>query len=151
MMETKIPPPVYAVLFAVAMWLLSKALPGASWLDFPWRWVGPAIMVSAFLLDLDSLFIFRRNHTTVNPLHPEQTRVLVTSGLYRFSRNPMYLGLLIVLAGWSVYLGNLAALALLPVFALVISCWQIRPEERVLEQKFGDEYLAYKRSVRRWL
>ncbi len=151
MMETRIPPPLYALLFAVAMWLLSKASPGTVWLDFPWRWAGPAIMLSAFLLDLDSLFIFRQNHTTVNPLHPEQASTLVTEGLYRFTRNPMYLGLLIMLAGWSVYLGNLAALALLPLFVLVISRWQIVPEERVLEQKFGDEYLAYKRSVRRWL
>ena len=150
-METKIPPPVYALLSAVLMWTLSKIWPGAFWLDYPWRWAGPVIMVSAFLLDLDSLFIFRRNHTTINPLHPEQTSTLVTEGLYRFTRNPMYLGLLIVLTGWSIYLGNITALFVLPLFALVITYWQIVPEERVLEQKFGDHYLAYKRSVRRWL
>lgn len=150
-METKIPPPVYALICAVLMWWLSKVMPGIFWLDFPWRWAGPVMMVSAFLLDLDSLFIFRKNHTTINPVHPDQASKLVTEGLYRYTRNPMYLGLLIVLTGWAVYLGNVTALLVLPLFALIITRWQILPEERALEQKFGDEYRTYKCAVRRWL
>ena len=72
-------------------------------------------------------------------------------GLYRFTRNPMYLGMLTWLAGWGIYLGSLSPLIMLPVFIWVLTVQQIIPEETVLAEKFGDDYLAYKQKVRRWL
>ena len=76
---------------------------------------------------------------------------MVTSGIYRFSRNPMYLGFFLALAGWATYLSHLLAFALLPLFVLYINRFQILPEERALSDKFPQEYTAYKGSVRRWL
>jgi protein-S-isoprenylcysteine O-methyltransferase Ste14 len=87
----------------------------------------------------------------VNPLTPQATSTLVTSGVYRFSRNPMYVGLLFVLAGWGSYLANSLALLVLPLFVASMTRWQILPEERIMATKFGAEFEAYKRSVRRWL
>jgi protein-S-isoprenylcysteine O-methyltransferase Ste14 len=94
---------------------------------------------------------FRRAQTTVNPLTPQATSSLVTTGIYRYSRNPMYVGLLFVLAGWGCYLANGLALLVLPLFVASMTRWQIIPEERFMAAKFGAEFEAYKRSVRRWL
>lgn len=94
---------------------------------------------------------FKRAKTTVNPLHPERASAVVTSGIYRFTRNPMYVGIALVLLGWFVFLGSLSALVGLPLFVWYITRFQIRPEERALEAKFGAEYISYLESVRRWL
>ena len=75
----------------------------------------------------------------------------LTTGLYRVTRNPMYLGMLLVLFGWAVFLSNLAALLIAPLFALYITRFQIIPEERVLAEKFGAAFMAYQSQVRRWL
>lgn len=106
--------------------------------------VGVAIILAGFLA-------FLRAKTTVNPLTPEATTAMVTSGIYRFSRNPMYLGFLVVLTGWAMYLSNLLAFAFLPLFVLYINRFQIVPEERALCAKFSHVFTAYKCSVRRWL
>jgi protein-S-isoprenylcysteine O-methyltransferase Ste14 len=94
---------------------------------------------------------FKRAKTTVNPLHPERASVVVTTGIYRFTRNPMYVGISLVLLGWFVAFGGLSALVGLPLFIWYITRFQILPEERVLEAKFGAEYTQYVLSVRRWL
>src|SRR5690606_38533451 len=83
---------------------------------------------------------FRRSHTTVNPLEPAATSSLVIRGVYRFSRNPMYLGFLLLLAGWAVCIANGVALLLLPAFVIYMTRYQIRPEERVLLSLFGHEF-----------
>ena len=84
-------------------------------------------------------------------MQPAKTTSLVAGGVYRFTRNPMYLGLLLVLAGWAVFLSNALAFALLPAFIAYIGRFQIAPEERALAAKFGTEYEAYRTEVRRWL
>lgn len=89
--------------------------------------------------------------TTVNPHHRERVTSFVTSGIYRLSRNPMYLGLLFVLCSWAVYLANWDAVLLLPFLVMYMTRFQIKPEERVLTRKFGDEYMEYTRPVRRWV
>jgi protein-S-isoprenylcysteine O-methyltransferase Ste14 len=76
---------------------------------------------------------------------------MVRSGIYRHTRNPMYLGMLLVLAAWAVWLASPAAFAVLPVFLLYLNRYQIEPEERILAGLFGGEFDAYRRSVRRWL
>ncbi|MDF1628399.1 MAG: isoprenylcysteine carboxylmethyltransferase family protein [Alcanivoracaceae bacterium] len=102
-------------------------------------------------VSLAGVVSFRRARTTVNPLKPEKTSSLVCSGIYRITRNPMYLGFLLVLIGWAVMLGSAFA-ALGPVlFVSYISRFQIVPEERVLASLFGDEFSAYRAKVRRWL
>jgi protein-S-isoprenylcysteine O-methyltransferase Ste14 len=94
---------------------------------------------------------FRRARTTVNPLTPAAASAMVRSGIYRHTRNPMYLGMLLMLAGWAVWLASVAALAVLPAFVLYLNRLQIEPEERALASLFGRDFEDYRRSVRRWL
>jgi len=150
-LELKIPPPVYALSIAGLMWLLNQYLPMSHFIDSPWNNVGLAIILVTGTVDLWSLFLFFKKRTTFNPMKPEATTGLVVKGLYKISRNPMYLGLLIMLFGFAVWLGSVTPFLMLPLFYIVITVMQIKPEEQVLLEKFGDEYQNYKDSVRRWL
>jgi len=94
---------------------------------------------------------FRRHKTTIDPRQPQHSSSLVDTGIYRFTRNPMYLGFLVILAGWAVYLGNLLSFMVLPMYVLYLGKYQIEPEERLLAAKFGDRFEAYRRKVRRWI
>jgi protein-S-isoprenylcysteine O-methyltransferase Ste14 len=107
-------------------------------------------MALTFLADLTSLWAFLKVHTTINPLRPTQTQHLVTSGLYRYTRNPMYLGLGLMLFGWALYLGALSPFLLLPAFIWVITQMQILSEEAILQAKFGQVYKDYQQHVPRW-
>jgi protein-S-isoprenylcysteine O-methyltransferase Ste14 len=151
MLKLKIPPPVYMLIFAISMWLMNQYIPLIEWVRPPWNQAGFIIMGLAFFTDLSSLFLFFKKHTSLNPIHPERASILVTGGMYRFSRNPMYLGLLILLSGWAVYLGSISPIFLLPLFIWVITHEQIQAEEQILEEKFGPAYLTYKQRVRRWI
>ena len=151
MLQLKIPPPVYAIIIRILMWLLNRYFPVLQMIDSPWNRTGIVIMIIAGSSDLWSLFLFFKKHTTPNPMKPQNTTGIVTTGLYRFSRNPMYAGLLTILTGYAVWLGSLIPFLLLPVFYWLITEMQIKAEEKILEQKFGDEYLNYKNRVRRWL
>ncbi len=151
MLRTKIPPPVYALVTAGVMWWLDKTLPLVIWLDNSLNITGLVIIAIAALLDLWSLGLFVRSKTTVNPMKPANANELVLGGLYKITRNPMYLGMLMALGGWWIYLGSLSPLFMLPVFVWLLTVQQIIPEETVLEEKFGTEYLNYKQRVRRWI
>lgn len=150
-LETRIPPPLLMLLCAGLMYGVDRQWP-QQWLPQP-----PAGMLGLLLaacgaaLDLAGLLQFRRARTTVNPLKPATSKALVTSGVYRISRNPMYAGMLLLLGGWGLYLGNLLALAGLPLFVTTLTRLQILPEERILQRLFGDEYRNYCQRVRRWL
>lgn len=147
----KIPPPVIGLLVALAMWLLSSTLPVYRF-ALPWQHIFAALILLVGLsIDFSALWSFRKAKTTINPLKPETTSNVVTTGIYRYSRNPMYLGMLFILTAFAVYLGALTPFLLLPVFVLIISINQIIPEERILRNKFGQPYDDYLASVRRWL
>lgn len=94
---------------------------------------------------------FRYAGTTVNPLRPQDASSLVTSGVYRMTRNPMYTGLLLMLLAWAVFLSALWSFLVLPVFVLYVTRFQIQPEERMLAVIFGETYREYTNRVRRWL
>jgi protein-S-isoprenylcysteine O-methyltransferase Ste14 len=150
-LELKVPPPALTLLFALFMWLLagherSLALP------LPWH-VGIAFLCWTVggAVSLAGVLAFHRGKTTVNPFTPQAATTMVDSGVYRFSRNPMYLGLLLALIGWAAYLSHLLAFALLPLFVLYINRFQIEPEERALASKFGGQFRSYAASVRRWI
>lgn len=151
MLKTIIPPPVYSLSIAGIMYWLDGHQPLYSWPDGLLNDLGLLMIVLALLADLWSLGLFFRAKTTPNPMKPVATKKLVVQGMYRISRNPMYLGMLIALSGWWLYLGSLSPLLMLPVFVRVITVQQILPEEKVLEEKFGAEYRAYKQQVRRWI
>jgi protein-S-isoprenylcysteine O-methyltransferase Ste14 len=149
-LELKVPPVALTFLFAALMWLSSVYSPLA--VALPWRDAMAIIFCGVGLfIALAGILPFRQANTTVNPLTPEATTVMVTSGIYRFSRNPMYLGFFLALVGWATYLSYLLAFALLPLFVLYLNRFQILPEERILAAKFPHAFAAYRNSVHRWL
>jgi len=150
-LELKIVPPVIVLIFALAMWAISLITPQAEVLDSHGIII-PALFVAAgFVLMLISAFAFHRAKTTINPMRPQNSSALVTSGIYNFSRNPIYFADLLMLVGWGIYLSNFFALALIIIFILYVTRFQIMPEEKALADRFGDQYLAYKARVRRWI
>lgn len=150
-LDHKIPPPVIALLCAVFAWFLAWATPGFSYLA-PARIPIVALLVLAGLaLDISGLLAFRKAKTTFNPLAPERSKSIVQTGLYRFTRNPMYLGMVLELLGLCVYFANPFTVVAVIVFVAYITRFQIIPEERLLLAKFGDTYAQYTQSVRRWL
>jgi protein-S-isoprenylcysteine O-methyltransferase Ste14 len=150
-LEHKVPPPVVALVCAGAMWYFAAhtpliTLPGITRLVV-------AVLISAmgFSVMLAGVLSFRRAQTTINPLKPETATALVTGGVYRYTRNPMYLGMVMVLLGWAVFLSAPATLLGVVVFWLYIERFQIRPEERALVSLFGSTFTDYTARVRRWL
>ena len=134
---------------ALLMWLI--AFPA---LDFalPGREVVAAFFfVVALIIGVSAVLGFHRMKTTVNPLKPDAASSLVVRGVYRWTRNPMYLAMLLMLVGWACIVANWAALAMLPLFVAYLNRFQIVPEERALHARFGAEFENYRRKVRRWL
>ena len=150
-LETKVPPPIVAVSVGVGMWLISTAVPHAGPAVVPRLIAALAIALIGGAAAASGAAAFRKAQTTVSPLHPERTSAVVSNGIFRVTRNPMYLGLLLVLLGVAVFLWSLPALVGPLAFVAYMGRFQIVPEERALEQKFGTEYVEYKRRVRRWL
>lgn len=151
MLELRIPPVVLFVLAALAMGALAVFLPALRY-AFPGQLMAASVLLlCAGLVGLAGVRAFARHDTTVNPLRPERATRLVAGGIYRRSRNPMYLALLLALLAWGTWLGSIAALGVVPLFVLAMTRWQIVPEERALQALFGSEFTAYKRRVRRWL
>jgi protein-S-isoprenylcysteine O-methyltransferase Ste14 len=150
-LELKIPPFPLGLAVAVGMWLIARQWPAAAF-DFPAREVLALALGSAGLaFAIAGVASFRRAKTTPNPMRPENAAVLVATGPYRISRNPMYAGLLIALGGWALHLGNALGFVLLPLLVVYLNRFQIGPEEKALEGKFGESFSAYKRRVRRWI
>ncbi|HEV3010582.1 MAG TPA: isoprenylcysteine carboxylmethyltransferase family protein, partial [Burkholderiales bacterium] len=139
-LEHRIPPPIVAVCTAVLMLAAAWALPILT-VDIPLAAPVAILVASAGAgISLAGVVQFLRARTTVNPLQPSAASALVSGGVYRWTRNPMYLGMAAVLLGWAIYLSNLAALAMLPLFIFYMNRFQIGPEERALEAGFGDEF-----------
>ncbi len=150
-LELKIPPVLITSLFALLMWLVSRLTPAIP--------ISPELKITFLLLftglgayvGLAAVASFRKANTTVNPLTPESISSLVVSGIFRRTRNPMYLALLLALTGWGLYLANIFSLLVTVGFILYMNRFQIQPEERALEEIFGSEFNAYKKQVRRWI
>lgn len=150
-LETKIPPPIIMAVFALTIWLL--------------RGIGPAIPLYgaikgacvaiffglAIVIDVLAILEFRKFKTTINPLSPDKANSIVKTGIFAHTRNPMYLGMLILLISWAIFNGAIIGLAIIPFFWLYITKFQIIPEERALIAKFGQEYLDYLKCVKPWL
>ena len=150
-LELKIPPVALGFLVAALMWSVGRAtpnfdvtVPSTSIYALALALLGVAICVSGVVS-------FRLAGTTVNPMSPGSSSSLVVTGVYRYTRNPMYLGILLILCAWAVYLSNLAALAFLPAFVFYMNRYQIEPEERALASLFANEFSKYQAEVRRWV
>ena len=150
-LELKIPPAVVLLACAGAMGWVARQTPALAW-PFPGRFlVAAALATVGFGLGLAGLWAFWKARTSVNPHRPGHASAFVVHGVYRITRNPMYLGLLLILLAWAAYLANILAPAFLPVFVLYLNRFQIRPEERALQAKFGPAFDAYAQAVRRWI
>lgn len=150
-MALKIPPVLVMLLAGLLMLLLSKLFPG-------WHVAWPGAVISGFLVALVGVAVciagvasFRAANTTVNPMNPDSASALVIVGIYRYSRNPMYLGFALGLLGLALYLSNTVALLGVPAFVLYMNQFQIVPEEQALERCFGQAFRDYLGQVRRWV
>ena len=150
-LELRVPPLAVVAVAAAAMWLLARAFPHpAVAFHAPWALAGALVGLGA-AITVAGVLAFRRAHTTVNPMTPEASATVVSTGIYRLTRNPMYLGFLFALAGWGLMLGNWLFVLPLAGYVLYMNRFQIGPEEKALERKFGAEYTAYTQQVRRWI
>lgn len=145
----KLVPPAYMLLALLAMVALHRFLPIVQLLQRPYTYAGVVFIVAGVLIAATSARLFSRMGTPVVPF--QRSTVLVTAGMYRYTRNPMYLGLTLILIGAWIAFGSLGPGLVLPVFLWIIQQSFIRGEERFLEEIFGEQYLSYKRRVRRWI
>ena len=150
-LETKIPPPIVTALFAFAMWL------GASF--GPFFELGKVVStilitifsISGVIIAALGVIEFKKSATAGTPLNPEKASSLVISGVYRVTRNPMYIGSAFVLTAWAFYLSSVLVFFGILGFILYINHFQILPEEKILKELFGSEFEIYQTKVRRWL
>jgi len=150
MLELKIPPPAVALVVALAMWGISGVM-RFDMLLLPRVAGALAIAVAGAGIALSGARAFRRARTTISPLKPDAASSLVTSGVFRYTRNPMYLGICLVLVAWALYLSSAAAFLGPVVFVVYITRFQIMPEERVLAGIFGATFADYRIRTRRWV
>jgi len=150
-LEHRIPPPAVFILVGAAMWGVRDMTVRIPMGVVARGILAGALVLAGVVLGIAGTLAFRSAQTTIDPHRPEAASTLVVDGIYRFTRNPMYLGLAIILLGWAVYLVAPPAFAGPVLFGLYITAFQIVPEERVLAARFGPEYTAYRERVRRWL
>jgi len=154
-LEARVPPLIVTVVWALAMW-------GAAmmWPSWAFAWPGPRVAVSAvawalavvgFVVCAAGVAVFRMRGTSFHPRQPHRAREVVSDGIYAYTRNPMYLGLAMMLAGEAVGLAHPVAIVLVALYVLYLDRLQIVPEERALRAKFGPAFDAYAARVRRWL
>jgi protein-S-isoprenylcysteine O-methyltransferase Ste14 len=150
-LETKLPAPLAALIVGVAMFAYARAT-ALSGDESALRTTCAVLMAQmSAVIALAAFVAFWRSRTTIDPFHPHLARTLVTHGVFRFSRNPMYLSLLLLLVAYALRLGAWLGWAGPLAFGLYVTRYQIVPEERALEDRFGERYLEYKRRTRRWL
>ena len=148
-LELKIPPLLVALIFGILIWVMPFQVKIDNTMAL--------YIVSIILFSIGSIvsilgvWEFRKQKTTVNPMSPQVSSSLVVKGIYIFTRNPMYLGFLLWLLSFGVFLRNPISLIAIVLFVIYMNIFQIIPEENILEEKFGKEYLKYKENVRRWL
>jgi protein-S-isoprenylcysteine O-methyltransferase Ste14 len=150
-LELKVLPGLVAAACVAAMWFVSSQSPALAFIVPHKQLLALALAGIGLCIGFSGVLAFRKMKTTVNPIKPGSASCLVTSGIYRYTRNPMYLGLLLILAGCATQFANLLAFLLLPAFVAYMNRFQIEPEERALAAKFQDAFTAYKQSARRWL
>ncbi|MGE5668509.1 MAG: methyltransferase family protein [Betaproteobacteria bacterium] len=150
-MDLLIPPPVVAAILGAAMWAINRALDAGRIESGLLTLVAGALFITGMFVMAMAVKSFVAAKTTINPLKPSRASRLITDGVFRLSRNPVYLGDFLILAAFAVWLGQPANLVLLAAFVGYIDRFQIRPEEKALSALFGAEYTAYCARVRRWL
>lgn len=150
-LKLKIPPAGVFLVTALLMWGVAGLVPAATVAYSGRLFAIVLLLIGGAIAGLGGVFAFSRQETTVDPTRPHRASALVVASVYRHTRNPMYLGLALVLAAWAAFLSNLVALLGIPIFIAYMTHFQIKPEEQALLDKFGAEYALYMSRVRRWL
>ena len=147
--KTKIPPPIVALAFGFLIAYTKDEFPrihiGME------KILGSAVIISGIIVLASAVVLFKKNKTTVTPLNPSKSTKLVTGGIYKYSRNPMYLGLSFLLSGLSILVNPIGGFIFIPLFIIYLNFFQIIPEENAMTDLFEKEFLEYKKSVRRWI
>ena len=148
-MKTKIPPPILALIMIVLIYLSSLTI---ETFTFSYQTVLSVLVVVIGLgCAVPSFRLFANNNTTISPFTPSETTALVTAGMYRYSRNPMYLGLVLLTIAATIFFGTWLGIVIVVAFIFLLNFLQIIPEEEALLDIFGEEYVEYKKKVRRWI
>jgi len=153
-LRLKCPPPIVMFLAGLIAWLVSQRdliflqQQTAEVESLVWSLI---FVIAGILLALSGVKEFKQHQTTINPLDPRSSSSLVSSGIYQFTRNPMYLGMLLVLLGWADFLDTILAYSGAVSFFIYITLFQIKPEEDVMAELFGQDFIQYCSKVRRWL
>lgn len=150
-LELRIPPVALVIAAAVGMWLVKLVSPPLGLSSNARAIIALLLAAAGFAVVMAGVLEFRRARTTVNPLQPEAASAIVETGIYRWTRNPMYLGMFLALAAWAAWLDRGMAWLALPLFVLYLDRYQVLPEERALRARFGAPFDEYCRRVRRWL
>lgn len=150
-LETRVPPPVILLISGGLMFLIDRATPALAVPASLRTALGALLLTCGLAVTVAGVMAFRRRRTTLNPLRPDEASALVTDGIFRHTRNPMYLGMLLMLCGWAAYLANPASLLGPLLFVTYITRFQILPEERVLRASFQERSDAYFSATPRWL
>ncbi len=150
-MKLLVPPPVVALICVVLVWFAARSLPAANF-DFGLRvHLALLICVVGAIINFIAVGLFVRKKTTISPVAPQNAEALVVTGIYRFTRNPMYLGMALLIAAIGMWLGNYMLIPAVILFVWYITRFQIKPEEAVLREKFGEPYDEYRNQARRWI
>lgn len=150
-LELKVPSVAQVIIIAIVMYSISKTMPSLQFSFNGSTLIAVGLIVLGLCIGMMGIAQFRKAQTTPNPQALDRVSSLVTSGIYQYSRNPMYLGLVLALFGWGFYLSHVLPFVLVPVFMLYMTRFQIQPEERMMARKFGNDYQAYLMRVRRWI
>tara|TARA_X000001036_G_scaffold238278_1_gene222255 strand:+ start:8971 stop:9432 length:462 start_codon:yes stop_codon:yes gene_type:complete len=147
-MKAKIPPPVIAIACIVINYLSTLLITSFTFSNQ--RAIGGVILMFGFFTAISAVSLFRKNRTTINPMKPEDTTTLITTGIFFYTRNPMYLGLLLIVISTLMFFGAWFGLIVVCFFIWYINTYQIQPEEEALQKLFGDQFTEYSKKVRRW-
>ena len=150
-LELKVPPVALVLLLGAAMWSVAWLVPACTFSVPGGSLLAAGLVVAGAAVAVAGVVSFRRARTTVNPMRPETASHLVVSGIYRVTRNPMYVGMLLALLAWALFLANALAFVFPIAFVLLMNRLQIQPEERALAARFGGAFADYRARVRRWL
>ena len=148
-METKIPPPIVTLIFGLSIYF-SRGIFQVVEIKHSF-YFGILLLVLGFVILISAVRLFRKDKTTVNPLSPEQATKLVTDGIFKYSRNPMYLGMALVLGSIAVFFNLIGGIILVALFCAYITKFQILPEERAMRDLFSDDFDKYTKVTRRWI
>jgi len=148
-MKNKIPPPIVTLLFGLAIYLSKNLFPHPNnhFLD----WVSVLLLLFGIIIIRSAFLLFRNHKTTINPVNLTKTSSLVNTGIFKYTRNPMYLGMVLILLSIGLKFNLFGGIIFVFTFVVFITRFQIIPEEKAMEKLFGQEFKNYKSKTKRWL